>query len=125
MTAVKIKRAYAKPDASDGVRILIDRLWPRGMTKEKLEIKEWMKDIAPSVGLIKWFGHELKKWPEFQKKYKAELKDKNDLIKRLKQISKKNILTLIYSAKDEKHNNAIVLLKVLQKRAVSSARGER
>jgi uncharacterized protein YeaO (DUF488 family) len=109
---IRTKRSYEKPGKEDGTRILIDRLWPRGMTKQKLRA-EWMKDIAPSTDLIKWFGHDPKRWDGFQKKYKEQLKDKKDLVGILKKISSKGTLTLVYSAKDEEHNNAIVLKEVL------------
>ena len=111
---IKTKRAYERPLPEDGKRILVDRLWPRGKTKKDLKIDEWLKDISPSLGLIKWFGHDPEKWPEFKKKYKAELKAKKDLLSKLKEFSQKGPLTLVYSAKDQKHNNAVVLKEMLQ-----------
>lgn len=111
---VKIKRIYEQPSKEDGFRVLIDRLWPRGISKEKAQIDLWYKDIAPSNELRKWFAHDPAKWDEFQKKYKAEVslqKDKLDELKEL--IKKKDTVTLLYSASDREHNNAVVLMEVL------------
>jgi len=110
----KIKRAYENPDEDDGYRILVDRLWPRGLSKDNAKLDLWMKDVAPSTELRKWFGHDQDKWQEFKKKYLNELKEKKELIKQLKNIEKlNNAVTLVYSAKDEDHNNAVVLLEEL------------
>ncbi len=112
----KIKRAYQDPEDEDGYRILVDRLWPRGVSKEKAKFDLWMKEIAPSNELRKWFGHEPEKWAEFKNKYIDELDEKKELIKKLYELEKNNkTLTLIYSAKDEKQNNAVVLLELLEK----------
>ncbi|MCX6762172.1 MAG: DUF488 domain-containing protein [Candidatus Moranbacteria bacterium] len=112
---LKLKRAYEKPEKSDGFRVLIDRLWPRGVSKEKAKVDLWLKEIAPSSKLRKWFGHDPEKWAEFQKKYRKELMEKRGGIESLKNIiSKKKITTLIYSASDEKHNNAVALKKILR-----------
>ena len=81
---LKLKRVYSPPEKDDGYRVLVDRLWPRGLTKEKVAADEWLKDIAPSTELRKWYGHDPKKWDEFYKRYKAELKDKMDLVNELK-----------------------------------------
>lgn len=113
---IKIKRIYNKPEKEDGFRILVDRLWPRGLSKERAKVDLWLKDVAPSDKLRTWFSHDPKKWGDFQNKYKNELKDKREVIQRIKQIEKeKKLVTLLYSAKDEEHNNAIVLREVLQK----------
>lgn len=112
---MKIKRVYEKPEKEDGVRILIDRLWPRGLTKEKAKVDLWLKDIAPSTALRKWFGHDPAKWEEFKKKYLAELKDKKELVKEIKSKGKEGPVTLVYGAKDEKHNDAVVLQELLAK----------
>ncbi len=112
---LRLKRAYAAAEPADGQRILIDRLWPRGLTKEKAAIDEWMKEIAPSTELRKWFGHDAQKWPEFQKRYHAELKG-NPLLAELKARLKAGPVTLVYSAKDEEHNDAIVLRQLLEGR---------
>ena len=111
---IKIKRAYDKPAKEDGIRILVDRLWPRGLTKEEAAIKEWAKTLAPTTELREWFGHDPALWPEFQKKYKAELK-KNEAIQAfLEEYREEKMLTLIYATKDEQHNHAIVLQQVLE-----------
>jgi len=113
---IKIKRAYQPSSKDDGFRILIDRIWPRGVSKERANLDLWMKEIAPSDDLRKWFSHDPKKWNEFENRYKHELKDKKELINKIKEIEKdKEKVTLIYSAKDEKHNNAIVLENMLKK----------
>lgn len=114
---VKIKRVYEKPAKEDGWRVLVDRLWPRGMTKDAAHLDAWMKDVAPSDALRKWFGHEPEKWATFQKKYRAELVKKKELVADLKQMSKEHgTLTLLFGAKDEEHNEAIVLADLLKAR---------
>jgi uncharacterized protein YeaO (DUF488 family) len=111
---IQIKRAYAEPSDQDGFRILVDRLWPRGVSKEKLKLDLWLKEIAPSNELRKSFGHDPQKWEEFQAKYRDELKEKKEQLAQIKKLEKEEgNLTLIYAAKDEKHNNAVVLLEVL------------
>lgn len=117
---IKIKRAYDKAKKEDGVRILVDRLWPRGISKEELKIDHWLKDVAPSTELRKWFGHEEEKFDEFKKRYKKELRDAEIPLKELMEITikeKKNI-SLIYGAKDEKHNQAVVLKEILDRQQV-------
>jgi len=106
---LKIKRVYEKPDAKDGFRILVDRLWPRGMTKEKAAVDLWLKEVAPSTELRKWFNHDPEKWKEFQKKYREELKNNHEAVSSLKGHAKKGTVTLLYGAKDEIHNEALVL----------------
>ena len=105
----RIKRVYELPDQQDGRRILVDRLWPRGLTKEKAGIDLWLKDIAPSTELRKRFDHDPDKWEEFKDRYLAELKDNHEQIRLLKQELGKGIVTLVYAAKDEEHNQAIVI----------------
>ncbi len=113
---LRIKRVYDKPAREDGWRVLVDRLWPRGMTKEAATIDLWMKEVAPSDTLRKSFGHDVKKWPDFQKRYRAELKQKKELLEELKRIEKEHgTLTLLFGAKDEEHNQAVVLAEVLKK----------
>ena len=112
---LKIKRIYELPDKGDGVRILVDRLWPRGVSKEKAKIDLWLKDIAPSDNLRKWFGHEEERWEEFKKRYLRELKDKKELVKQVRKMDKKGKVTLLYAAKDEARNNAVVLDELLRK----------
>lgn len=106
---LKIKRAYEKPDKEDGKRILVDRLWPRGLTKEKASIDLWLKDIAPSTELRKWFGHDPDKWKEFQTRYHHELKNNKEPVAILREQLNEGVVTLVYGAKDEEHNEALVL----------------
>jgi uncharacterized protein YeaO (DUF488 family) len=106
---INIKRVYAQPDKSDGIRILVDRLWPRGLTKEKAAADLWLKEIAPSTELRKWFGHEPAKWPAFKKRYQAELTHNEAQVALLKEQLKTGPVTLLYGAKDEEHNEAVVL----------------
>jgi len=110
---VRIKRVYEQPDKEDGTRILVDRLWPRGLTKEKACVDLWLKDVAPSTELRKWFGHDPDKWSEFQTRYRAELKNNKEQLLLLKQEAAKGTVTLVYGARDEKHNEAVVLQKLL------------
>lgn len=112
---MKIKRIYEKPDKTDGYRILVDRIWPRGISNETAALDEWEKEIAPSTELRKWFGHKPELYPEFKIRYKEELKSYTAILERIKSISKKKPTTLLYSAKDETHNQAVVLLEVLEK----------
>lgn len=112
---VGIKRVYAEPKDSDGTRILVDRLWPRGLTKNKARVDLWLKEVAPSNELRKWFAHDAKKWAEFQKRYADELKAEPEALKALKQEVKKGPVTLLYGAHDEEHNQAVVLEKMLRK----------
>lgn len=109
---VKLKRAYESAAAADGERVLVDRIWPRGVSREEARIDWWAKDVAPSTELRKWFGHEVEKWPEFQKRYREELKG-NPGLERLRELSGKGTVTLVYSAKDAEHNQARVLYDLL------------
>ncbi len=106
---VKIKRVYDPPSPDDGKRILIDRLWPRGLKKEVAHVDEWLRDLAPSTELRKWFGHDPEKWAEFKKRYKKEIAGKSELIKRIKTEAKKGTVTLVFAAKDAEHSNAAFL----------------
>ena len=106
---IKIKRVYEPRDKDDGMRILVDRLWPRGLTKEKASVDLWLKDIAPSTELRKWFGHDPSKWQEFKKRYLKELEGNSEQVQLLKQEVDKGAVTLVYGAKDEEHNEAVVL----------------
>lgn len=115
---IHIKRIYDSVSDDDGYRVLIDRLWPRGFSKEKANIDLWMKDIAPSTDLRKWFHHDFEKWEEFQTKYQEELSDKIELIDELLRLEdEKSTITLLYSTKETERNQAIVLLDVLNKRS--------
>jgi uncharacterized protein YeaO (DUF488 family) len=113
---LKIKRIYDPVSANDGRRILVDRLWPRGIKKEGAKIDEWLKDIAPSDELRKWFSHEPSKWQEFRKSYKSELKKNSSLIEILIAEAKRETITLLFAAKDKEHNNAVVLKEVIEER---------
>ena len=110
---VRLKRAYDAAEAADGTRILVDRLWPRGVSKQEAALDDWMKDIAPSTELRQWFGHEPSRWAEFQRRYKAELRGHAAELERLRGIAAKGALTLVYGARDEVHNDAVVLRDVL------------
>jgi len=113
---IQLKRVYEKPSRKDGVRILVDRLWPRGLTKERAAVNLWLKDVAPSSELRKWFGHDPVKWKEFQVRYRKELRQKKDVLKLLKQKSEERTVTLVYGARDEQHNEAVVLRKLVEGR---------
>lgn len=114
---LRIKRVYEKASKDDGWRVLVDRLWPRGLTKEAARADAWMKEVAPSNSLRKWFGHKPEKWIAFQNKYRAELAKKKPLIKELKKMEKQHgTLTLVYGAKDEEHNQAVALAELLRKK---------
>lgn len=111
---LKIKRVYEPSDKSDGTRVLIDRLWPRGLTKAKAGVDVWLKELAPSAELRKWFGHDPDKWTEFKKRYRAELEENDEWLARLREEIKKGPVTLLYGAKDEEHNDAVVLMEFLR-----------
>jgi uncharacterized protein YeaO (DUF488 family) len=111
---IKIKRVYDEPSKDDGYRILVDRLWPRGLTKEKANINLWLKEIAPSNELRKWYSHDPKKWNFFKEKYKVELKEEEEFLNQIKKIEKeKGTLTLLYSSKEPNLNNAIALAEII------------
>jgi len=110
--AIRIKRVYEKRSDADGMRILVDRLWPRGLTKEKAAVDLWLKNIAPSTELRKWFGHDPNKWKEFMKRYRLELKKNKKQALLLKEQARRGTVTLLYGAKDEEHNEAIVIKQV-------------
>jgi uncharacterized protein YeaO (DUF488 family) len=109
---IKLKRVYEQPDTKDGERVLVDRLWPRGLTKEKARVDLWLKEIAPSTELRRWFGHDPAKWTEFKRRYRAELKGNKAQVARLKDEMEKGSVTLLYGARDEEHNEAVVLLEL-------------
>src|SRR5574341_11014 len=113
---IKVKRAYEVPDPEDGFRILVDRVWPRGVTKQKAQIDLWLKEIAPSQKHRKWYAHDVRKWEPFKMKYESELKNKRELLREIKEIEKEQKkITLIYSAKDTEHNSAMLLFRFLKK----------
>jgi uncharacterized protein YeaO (DUF488 family) len=111
---IRLKRAYEPPSAGDGLRILVERLWPRGVSKEEAAIDLWLKEIAPSTGLRKWYGHEPERWEEFRRRYRAEIEDKGGALSDLKRRLKEGPVTFVYAAKDELHNSAIVLKEYLE-----------
>ncbi|MDA8087697.1 MAG: DUF488 domain-containing protein [Nitrospiraceae bacterium] len=114
---IKIKRVYEKPDRADGFRILVDRMWPRGLKKDEAKVDAWLKDIAPSAELRKWFGHEPGKCAEFRNRYFRELKGKGELVSGLSEKGREGTVTLLYGAKYEACNNATVLKEFLEKKA--------
>ena len=110
---VRIKRAYVEPSSDDGERILIDRLWPRGVKKEALQLAEWNRDLSPSTDLRHWFNHEHDKWPEFRRRYAAELAQSPEHFAALRERAHKGVITLVYGAHDEKVNNAVAMREYL------------
>ena len=112
--AVMLKRAYETPAKSDGQRILVDRLWPRGVAKVNARIDLWLKDVAPTTALRQWFGHDPEKWPEFKKRYQAELKG-NPALSELKALAHQGTITLVYAARDQLNNEAVVLKQILDR----------
>ena len=110
---IRLKRAYEKAGPPDGTRILVDRLWPRGLTKEKAAIDLWLKEIAPSTELRKWFGHDPKKWRNFRSRYRTELKQHSAALQLIKSKAREEVVTLIYGARDQEHNEAVVLKEFL------------
>jgi len=111
---IYLKRAYESPAAADGLRILVDRLWPRGIGKENARIDGWLKEIAPSNELRKWYGHDADKWEEFRRRYVAELDDNPEVIAQLREQVGSGSCTLVFGARDERHNNAVVLKEYLE-----------
>ncbi|HEU4572464.1 MAG TPA: DUF488 family protein [Candidatus Limnocylindrales bacterium] len=113
---VRIARAYDPPTPDDGVRVLVDRVWPRGLGRDELRIEEWARDVAPSTELRRWFGHDVERWPEFRRRYREELRepDRAAIVRRLAEIARDRTLTLVYSAKDREHNQAVVLAEVIR-----------
>lgn len=110
---VSIKRVYSEPHKDDGMRILVDRLWPRGLTKEKAKVDLWLKEIAPSNELRKWFGHDPERWPQFEERYRDELKQHSEQLALLREKAARGRVTLLYGARDEEHNEAVVLQRQL------------
>lgn len=118
---IRIKRAYEPPASADGTRVLVDRLWPRGVGKGTLAIERWMKEIGPSDALRRWFGHDPDRWDEFRRRYGAELAKHADLLDGLRSLARERRLTLVYAARDDAHNNAVALREMLT-RAKAGAR---
>ena len=111
---IKVKRIYEPPSPGDGKRILIDRLWPRGMKKEEAHIDEWLKEISPSNELRKWYSHDPVKWPEFKRRYRAEISKETELLKRIKNEGKRGTVTLLFSSKELELNNAVALKEFVE-----------
>ena len=116
MARILIKRIYDAPDQSDGVRVLVDRLWPRGVTKKAAALDFWMKELAPSTELRKWFSHDPAKWKQFQQRYRKELEKQKESVALLCRKSRQGTLTLVYAARDEEHNAALALKAVLERK---------
>ena len=116
--SIKLKRVYDPPTADDGQRFLADRLWPRGLKKEEAHLAGWLRELAPSDELRRWFGHEASHWAEFQRRYKAELEtpEKERLLRQLAEKAQAGTVTLVFAARDSEHNNALVLKEILQRR---------
>lgn len=119
---IRVKRVYDQPEPDDGKRFLVERLWPRGVRKDALEMDGWLKEVAPSTELRKWFGHEPERWPEFQRRYQKELEteegdERRDGIERLREAARHGNVTLLYSARDTEHNGALVLRDFLERRS--------
>ena len=110
---VRLKRAYDAPAAADGTRVLVDRLWPRGVKKDKAAIDLWAKELAPSTELRKWFGHDPERWTGFKRRYAAELREHADELADLRRLARRGPVTLIYAARDQEHNEAVILRDML------------
>lgn len=115
-TRVWLRRAYDPPTRNDGYRVLVDRIWPRGVSKDDIDIDEWAKDVAPSNDLRKWFGHDPERWDEFQHRYRDELDRCDEIVGRLVERTRSGRITLVYGAHDEQHNQAVVLRDVIDER---------
>jgi len=110
----KLKRAYEKPARADGYRVLVDRIWPRGISKAAAKIDGWQKEIAPSTGLRKWFGHDPDRWLEFKRRYFAELEARHEALAKLRELATGGTITLVFGAKDTEHNQAVALKEYLE-----------
>lgn len=110
---LRLKRAYEPAAPEDGLRILVDRLWPRGVSKDEAALDDWLKELAPSTDLRRWFHHEPANWAELQRRYKAELRQQAENVERLRDLARTRTITLVYAARDEQRNNAVVLRAVL------------
>ncbi len=115
---VRIKRAYEPPEPSDGARVLVDRVWPRGRSRDALELEAWLPELGPSTELRRWFGHDPARWDEFRRRYRSELEsaERQPDLDRLAEMASRSALTLVYGARDEQHNQAVVLREVLERR---------
>ena len=125
LCAVRLKRAYEQHSSRDGMRVLVDRLWPRGLSKEQLVVDFWLKDVAPSNALRRWYGHEPRRWESFAAKYRAELAQRTDLLHLLDELRRRGRVTLVYGARDEARNNAVVLREVIEERCFAGKRARK
>jgi uncharacterized protein YeaO (DUF488 family) len=114
MLDVRIKRIYDPVESDDGHRVLIDRIWPRGVARARAELDEWAKELAPSAELRRWFGHDPERFAEFRKRYRAELRDRTEEVERLRSIARGGALTILYAARDREHNDAVVLAELVR-----------
>ncbi|MGH6977597.1 MAG: DUF488 domain-containing protein [Stellaceae bacterium] len=119
---VQLKRAYDPPSSRDGMRVLVDRLWPRGVRKAKARIDLWLRDVAPSATLRQWFGHDPARWSEFRRRYRAELKRQPEALARLRMLARQGRITLVFGARDARRNQAVVLKELLAGRSAKRAR---
>ena len=117
MAKLEIKRVYEPRTRGDGQRVLVDRVWPRGVKKDTLRLDGWLKDVAPSTALRKWFGHDPAKWDQFQRRYREELRGNADAVEPLRKLARRGTVTLVYAAHDRDHNSAVVLTSFLERRA--------
>lgn len=115
MPEIRLKRAYEEPARGDGLRVLVERLWPRGLSKEKAAVDLWLKEVAPSATLRRWFGHDPRKWDEFQERYWAELDDNRDVVAELRSKVREGTVTFVYAARDEEHNGALALREYMRR----------
>jgi uncharacterized protein YeaO (DUF488 family) len=113
--AVRIKRAYEPADTSDGYRVLVDRLWPRGVSRERAHLDEWARELAPSTELRRWFGHDPDRFPEFRRRYRGELEAQGEKLRELHRRARGGTVTLVYAAHDSEHNDAVVLAELLRR----------
>ena len=111
---IRLKRAYEAPSDGDGTRILVERLWPRGLSKEKADVDVWLKGVAPSTELRRWFGHDDAKWEEFRRRYREELRERPDELERLRSLVEAGPVTFVYGSRDQEHNAATVLKELLE-----------
>ncbi|HEX9809694.1 MAG TPA: DUF488 family protein [Alphaproteobacteria bacterium] len=116
MARIRLKRIYDPPAREDGHRVLVERLWPRGLSKDRAALDAWLKDVAPSDGLRRWYGHVPDRWPEFRQRYRVELAGRRDLVDRLLAQAAKGPVTLLFAARDGERNSAVVLKSVLERR---------
>ncbi len=118
---IQVKRVYDPPEESDGVRILVDRIWPRGMTKDRAQLDLWLKDVGPSIELLEWFDHQPDRWLEFQRRYFAELADKSTLLQEIREKARMGRVTLLFGARNREMNQAVALKQYLERSSVQAA----